>query len=228
VALDARNGRPVVRPDRSTLVNTATAAPPPASIETLALPIDGLSEAEVRIGFGGGELTIHQAEPGMLISGTFEEGVTLREYGPGRIRLEPRDPARPLVTWAPVHWNFGITGEIPVDLRLDTGANRAVVDLAALRVRRLELHTGASETVLRMPTAGQTAARIECGFASVTVEVPAGVAARISGSVGIGALEVDHRRFPRLDGGWSTPGFETAADRIDISVSGGFGTVKVI
>jgi hypothetical protein len=79
-----------------------------------------------------------------------------------------------------------------------------------------------------MPTAGQTAARIECGFASVTVEVPAGVAARISGSVGIGALEVDHRRFPRLDGGWSTPGFETAADRIDISVSGGFGTVKVI
>lgn len=41
---------------------------------------------------------------------------------------------------------------VPLDLRLEFGAARANVDLGGLRVRRFHLATGASETMLRIPT----------------------------------------------------------------------------
>lgn len=202
---------------------TVTSAP----IETLSIPIDGLVEAAVRLGFGGGELILHKADPGVLVGGTFEGGVVHRTPRPGILELEPINPPRPLLTWQPVHWDVGLTSEIPVDLRLDTGANRSTIDLSALHVRRLELHTGASDTTVRLPAQGETAARIECGFAQVTVEVPAGVAAWIKGRMAIGATKVDETRFPREPDGWKSPGYETAVNRVYLEIDGAFGAVLV-
>lgn len=202
---------------------TTTSAP----IETLSVPIDGLAEAQIRLGFGGGELTLGRADPATLVSGSFEGGVIQKSSGPGRIALEPSQPGRPLVTWAPTHWDVRVTGEIPVDLRLDTGANRSIVDLTTLQIRRLELHTGASESTIRLPATGRTAVRIDCGFASVYADVPQGVAARIRGKMGLGAIQVDETRFPRGADGWASADFETAPNRVDISIDGGFGTVRV-
>jgi hypothetical protein len=202
------------------------AATAPTS-DQIVLPLEDLSEAEIRVGFGGGELTLGPADPGVLVSGSFEGGMIQRTSTPGKLALEPKNPGRPLVTWRPVIWNMAMTTEIPVDFRLDTGANRSTIDLSAMRIRRLELHTGASETRVRLPANGRTTARIECGFAAVQLVVPQGVAARIGGSMGLGALTVDEARFPRTVDGWASEGFDAAANRIDIVVAGGFGTVSV-
>lgn len=202
---------------------TTTATP----IETVRVPLDAVTQAEIRVGFGGGDLTVGPAEPGVLVSGSFEGGVIQRSGGPGKLALEPLSPGRPLVTWRPVIWNMAVTTEIPVDFRLDTGANRSTIDLTSMRIRRLEIHTGASETRVRMPASGQTEARIECGFASVTLTIPEGVAARIRGTMGLGAVVVEETRFPRVTDGWASSDFETAPNRMDITVSGGFGSVNV-
>jgi hypothetical protein len=45
--------------------------------------------------------------------------------------------------------------------------------------------------------------------------------------MGIGAISVDASRFPRVGDGWTAPDFETATDRVDITVAGGFGSVDV-
>jgi hypothetical protein len=52
----------------------------------------------------------------------------------------------------------GLTGEVSLDLRLDTGANRSMLDLRELRLRSLALKTGASETRVRLPVAASKAA----------------------------------------------------------------------
>jgi len=213
-AARAKKGAPAV---------TTTSAPN----ETLSIPIDGLVQAQVRIGFGGGELTIRPAAPGMLIGGTFEGGVAETSRVPGMVELEPLHPGSPFLTWEGVRWDVGVTGEIPVDLRLDTGANRSMIDLSALRIRHLELHTGASETRIRLPAGGQTAVRIDCGFAAVSMSVPPAVAARIGGKISLGATEVDEGRFPRFGEGWQSRDYETALDRVDISIAGGFGSVRI-
>ena len=95
--------------------------------EALVLVVPGsgfgdLDAAQIRIGFGGGELNLRPAQPGALVDGQFEGGVRQQSAGPGHIELSPQSPGLPIVTWAPVHWEVGITTEIPVDLRLDSAA----------------------------------------------------------------------------------------------------------
>jgi hypothetical protein len=129
---------------------------------------------------------------------------------------------------ATFQWSLGLTGEKPLDLRLDTGASRASVDLAELLVRRLELHSGAAETRIRLPrAAGETLVRTDTGVASLTIEVPPGAAARIRSSMSLGRVDVDPSRFPRTAEGWQSPEFETAPNRADIEVRGGMGSVTV-
>jgi hypothetical protein len=204
-----------------------TASETSIGTETVAVPLDGATEAEVRLGFGGGELAIGAAEPGMLLSGTCDGGVVVRRPAPDRVALEPHMPTA-IRGWRPLRWDLGITAAIPVDLVLETGANRTTVDLSSLRIRKLDLRTGASETNVRLPAAGRTAVHVECGFASVTLEVPATMAARVRGHLALGATVVATERFPRTADGWAAAGFETASDRVDIQITGGFGTVRVV
>lgn len=195
--------------------------------ERLAVPLDGLTGAEIRLKFGGGELAVGQAEPGMLVSGQFDGGVVQRSRGPGRIELEPYDPSTQFFSGRPIRWQLGITPDIPVDLRVESGANRSSIDLHGLRIRQLELHTGASETRVRLPAAGQTSVRLEAGMASVELEVPPGVAARVRGRVALGSTNVDEARFPRSPEGWSSPDFEAAANRVEIAIDGGLGSIRI-
>jgi hypothetical protein len=199
-------------------------------IEQLTVPLAPAAvDAGVQIRFGAGELIGHAAAPGNLVDGTFEGGVRSRSDGPNRIVLE-QDTTYGL-PWLDhgSRWDFGLTGQVPLDLRLDTGASRARLDLRDLRLRSLELHTGASETNVLLPrAAGATSVRAESGAASLTLEVPAGVAARIRIRMALGSSQIDQARFPRTVDGYQSPDYATATDRIDIDVSGGVGSVKVI
>jgi hypothetical protein len=125
-------------------------------------------------------------------------------------------------------WRVGLSRDVPISLRVDTGASENLLDLSALRVVDVELHTGASETRIVLPqAAGATAVRIEAGAASVLLRVPPGVAARISGGMALGCAHVDERRFPRSGAGWASPDWATAANRVDVSFQGGVGGITV-
>jgi hypothetical protein len=198
-------------------------------IDTLDLPVAGLSEANIRLNFGAGEMHLHQAPPGKLLAGTFEGGLINRSRSAGDIELSPKDPDSLLFCDHPRVWDLGITSEIPIDLRLDTGANQAVMDLSALHIRQLDFHTGTSDTRIRLPARGKTLVNIHCGLASVVVEVPQGVAARIKGKVWLGGTQVDETRFPRTSGGgWISPDYDTAVNCVDITINGGFGAAKIV
>jgi hypothetical protein len=53
------------------------------------------------------------------------------------------------------------------------------------------------------------------------------VAARVRSRMAIGSTTVDETRFPRTMDGWSSPDFEGAANRVEIDVSGGLGSIRV-
>lgn len=200
------------------------------AVEALALDLGTRSDARVTVRFGAGDLHLGTAAAGHLLDGTYRGGVLASEPAPGRIELE-QDLDRGL-PWVDhdADWMMGLTDRIPLDLRLDTGACRSDLDLGDLRLRSLELHTGASQTRVRAPrSAGLTRMRAEAGAAELIIEVPPTVAARIHGTVAIGALAIDEARFPKAaDGLYVSSDFASAENRLDLEIHGGLGSVKVI
>jgi hypothetical protein len=197
--------------------------------ERLSLSLRGASEASIRIRFGAGTLTARRALPGDLVEGTFEGGVIHREMGPGRIELS-QDTSYGL-PWLDrrSNWDMGLTAEVPLDLRLEAGASKSTLDLGETKLRRLDLQTGASETRVVLPrSAGVTEVRAEHGAASLTFEVPAGVAARIRTRMALGSSQVDESRFPRVGDVYQSIDYATAANRVDLDIQGGVGSLRVV
>ncbi|HEY7700830.1 MAG TPA: hypothetical protein VIB02_00855 [Candidatus Limnocylindrales bacterium] len=201
----------------------------PGLSETLVLPLGGAPDADVRIKFGAGELATRPAAAGNLVDGEFLGGVRDHPSGPNRVELE-QDLTYGL-PWLDreSRWTVGLTAEVPLDLKIETGASRARLDLVDLRVRNLELNAGAADTRVRLPrAAGATSVRAQSGAATMTLEVPPGVAARIKLQMALGSSQVDESRFPRTATGYESPDYATAANRVDIDIQGGVGSVKVI
>jgi hypothetical protein len=195
--------------------------------QQLSTPLAGASEASVRIKFGGGELFVGHGPDEMLISGEFRGGVIRRSVAPGKVELEQEAWHWPWGGNWP-RWRIGLTGAVPMDLQVEGGASKTVLDLHELRVRSLGIKTGASETRVTLPrAAGLTTVKSESGAAAVFFNVPAGVAARIRTKMGLGGSDIDTARFPRVGDGWESPDFASATNRVEIDAQGGLGSVTV-
>jgi hypothetical protein len=200
-----------------------------AGSERLVIPLEGQDDAAVRIRFGAGRLRTGRAAAGNLVDGTFDGGAESRRHGANRVELA-QDFAHG-VPWLDhgSNWEVGLSGEVPLDLTLETGASRAIVDLTDLRVRNLQVKTGASDTRVMLPrAAGGTDVRAEAGAATLIFEVPASVGARIRSRVALGTNQIDETRFPRVGDLYQSADYGTAENHVDIDVQGGVGSVRVV
>ena len=196
--------------------------------EELSVPLGDLTSATVRIRFGAGTLDSGLAAPGQLVDGRFRGGVVHRELGSGIVDLEQDTSYGMPWLQRESAWTVGLTGEVPLDLKLEAGASRTRLDLSGTRTRRLEIKTGASETTVTLPrAAGMTDVKAEAGAASLTFIVPSGVAARIHGTVALGSIRVDEDRFPRFGNDYQSPDYGSATNRVDLDINGGVGSVRV-
>jgi hypothetical protein len=200
-----------------------------APTEQLAVPLGGAPSAAGRIRFGAGTLTTRPAGSGNLVDGDFRGGVEHRISGPGRVELAQDTTYGLPWLYRESTWTVGLTAEVPLDLRVEAGASRTTLDLRDLRVRSLELQTGASETHILLPrAAGSTTVKAEAGAASVTFEVPSGVAARIRTRMALGSSHIDEGRFPRIGDVYQSIDYGTAANTVDLDLQGGVGSVRVV
>lgn len=204
-----------------------------------AIPLTGAGRARVHVHHGAGRLQISGgAGTGQLLSGSFRGGVDCRTRQDGDLlEVEMHVPSRRWACcpgpwhWGPgslLDWSFRLSGEVPLALDLETGANDAHLDLADLRVTDLGLKTGASATVVTLPVrAGHTQVRLEAGVAAITVHVPTGVAARIRVEGALSGTGVDTTRFPRTGEYYQSADYDTAANRADVRIQSGLGSVQV-
>ncbi len=208
----------------------------PLQMEPVSIPLGDAARAEVKVQHGAGRLAVSAgAEQGMLISGEFAGGLDYaaeREGDALEVRMKPAAGAWAFPwNWGPrrgLDWNLRFTDEVPLALKFETGAGEYQLDLSGLRVTELELETGASATSLVLPAqAGYTDADISCGAASVSIRVPEGVAARIRVESGLAGISVNSERFPRVEGGYQSPDYDRAANRVDLKIEAGVGSVEV-
>ena len=213
---------------------------PRSSIVDDTLPLDGATSARVTLSHGGGRLIVTAGgRDDRLYSGRFGGAVarTVRRAGDQlevTLRPEPRDWTGWAGSWqrgggeGMLDWTIAFNPGVNLTLSIESGAAKTDLDLSSLRVVELLLQTGVSATTVILPaSAGATQATIKAGVASVHLTIPAGVAARIEGQMGLGAFNVDERRFPRNDKIYESPDYASATNRIEVNIQGGLGAINV-
>jgi hypothetical protein len=208
--------------------------------EDVAIPLEGASEAQITISHAAGRFQLQGgAAADHVVEGRFTGGLLHRESrGGDRLEVDMRvrgeGVATALLPWKwpttrGAEWMVHLNETIPLDLKIEGGASDNRIDLTDLKVRDLRLETGASATKLTLSSnAGYTRAEVTCGAGTVEIRVPPGVGARIRARSSLGEAKVDRGRFPAVSPGvYESPDYETAANKVELTVEASLGSADV-
>jgi hypothetical protein len=208
-------------------------------LEDGSVDLEGAESASVTVKHGAGKLVLSgSAEEGKLVSGKFASGLDAQVQKEGsrlKVVLQPQNRAFPDIfypgNWVSgrgLHWDFGLSKDIPLDLVFETGAVDASLDFTDLLVKNLVIKTGASSTAVKMPAAaGTTYFKVEAGAASMDIQIPDGVAVRVETESGLASISVDQNRFPKSNGIHQSPDFDSAENKVDIRIETGMASIDI-
>jgi hypothetical protein len=201
--------------------------------ETFLIPLGAAKSARFRFSHGAGQIEISGGAPiGQALVGSSAIGMNQESHVDGdrlEVKVDAGPSFVPFIGPSQGVWRFQLTQEIPLTLIVEAGASSLDIDLKDVLVTRVELKTGASSSNVTMPARGVSLLDVEAGAASVNILVPQATAARIRVSGDVTSVNVDTSRFPRLDSGfYQSAGYDATADRTEINIESGLGSVKVV
>lgn len=207
----------------------------PAQVVDVEHGLEGAVAARVTLELGVGRVSIDGAAPdGMLARGTIETGRGERveqsygrENGTALLELRTRGPSGSTTFGSgdERNWVLSLTREVPLALRVNAGVGENRIDLRSAQLIDLSFRGGVGESVIELP-AGSYAASVDVGVGATTVRVPLGAAVRLTVATGLGRSDV-RGDWNRVGDVYTTPGFESAQERIELRVNGGIGAVSV-
>ncbi len=195
-------------------------------------------QASVPIAVQAGELSVSalgasdflmEGQADAAAGAELEQRYTVRD---GRGELNLRQTLNPLVVpfLQPAGqgflWEVRLNPRVPLQLNAATGAGRATLDVAQLRVSRLRLKTGVGQTTVILPASGQLSAELDTGVGEVTLIVPRDVPMRMQIDGALTRLTIP-ASLTRQDGLYATPGFSTEGDYLDLTIRAGIGQITV-
>ena len=194
---------------------------------TMSRQVEDEQNLEVNVEYAAGRFSVGPAEAGVLyhIQIEYDEGVfePLAEYRGSSLRIGVESLGRRVRLGGDRAgtMELALSRDVAMDLNMDFGAVRAEIDLGGIRLTRLEINTGASQTLIDISQPNpetMSQASMDVGAAEFTVrnlgnlntseiEIDAGIGdielgftgdwrqnARVSVDMGLGSLVL---RFPR-------------------------------
>lgn len=208
----------------------------PSERQTISQPLNDSKEARVEIKSGVSRLEIRGgAQTGALIEGAVTPVVGERleqEFRGGTtayytLRSQFNGIQIPFGRRSGEgQWDLQLNGQIPMALTVETGVGKSTLDLSDLSITDLRINSGVGETTVTLPSTGQVRGRIQTGVGQTTLQIPDGMEARIRVETGIGGVSV-RGDFIRDGSYYTTPGYESARERVDLEVEGGVGGIRI-
>jgi hypothetical protein len=200
--------------------------------EKFSIPLEGAREATLAINHGAGQIELQSgANAGDFLTGAAGTGMEKKSRlvdGKLDVKVEAGPSFLPFLGPEGGVWQYRLTPDIPMSIKLEAGASKLDVDLTDLRVSYFSFDGGAASLNLTLPARVESAlADIDAGAASIDICVPPGVAMRLR-IKSVGSLHIDEQRFqPRESGIYQSADFEAAKYHAEVTVSGGATSVTV-
>jgi DUF4097 and DUF4098 domain-containing protein YvlB len=228
-------------------LNGATSASVDINSATGNLTVDRFSGDEPVLASGALQYFGDQEPTHTLNVSDGHATLTLRGVGDAQpcIRL-PWQTDNGAVEWL-VHLNPGV----PSDLTVHTGGGNVKLNLAGMIVKGLSADASGGNVDVVLPnnaaglsvtaktgagnvnveigggTTGRNSVDANSGAGNVSVRLPSGVAAKVNVTSGMGKVIVDSQ-FSKTDADtYQSPGYDDAADRVEITLHSGAGDVSV-
>ncbi len=153
---------------------------------------------------------------------------------------------------AETSWDIRLNPAVSSDISAHSGGGNLRLDLRGMVITRVCADSGGGNLEVTLPenaarldvaagtgggnvaveigsgTSGKGSVDAHSGAGNVSVVVPAGLAARIHASTGLGKAVIDPR-FAKADSGiYQSPEYEDAANKVEISIKSGAGNVSVV
>lgn len=208
----------------------------PAITDQVNQPLGDIQSASVNLDLGLANVFVSAlgAETADLMRGTFRhpEGMQIGKMfkvvgNEGQLTLREERFNFFVSGMSSTRWDVALNPNVPLALQINGGVGRADLDLRALNITMLNVDTGLGPVQINAPKSGSMTMRLNGGVGSLQVTVPQGVAVRIRVDKGIGSIRVDEARFPKSGNVYQSADFATAANKIDIQIDGGVGSIEI-
>lgn len=203
--------------------------------ETIRQELQGARRARLDLEPGAGGLRLNAlSETGALISGAVKPGpgtavsdeifhqgdlVTYTLRSSGTTVTIPGDRGK----W---NWDLGVTPAVPLDLKIGMGAGEVDANLAGLNLSALEVNTAVGVTTVTLPSQGNFQGSLESAIGETVILVPPGMAVRIRADSGFASVNVPSS-YQKQDKVYTSPGYDSAQNRVDLQVSQAIGSIRV-
>jgi hypothetical protein len=197
--------------------------------------LQGAKDAEIILENGAGDVDIHMlSSSNDLIAGRVASGRgrdTFEEFSvqAGKASYRLRETGSYVFLGGRVSeptWDLGLTPEIPLDIRFSQGAGNSNLDLSGLQVRALKVNQGVGKTTITLPAVGQFDARIDGAIGQVVIIIPKGMALRVQSNLALANLVVPNG-YQKKDNVYTSPGYETAENRVNLEIGMAIGNVTI-
>jgi Cell wall-active antibiotics response LiaF, C-terminal len=205
--------------------------------ESVSQPLGAAARADVQIEMGIGHLRIGALDQASnLVAGAIaysDRNRVVRDFAvhddTATFMLREQDSqANSLIKHSDdaAVWDLRLNPATPMRLTLVSDVGNSAIDLAQLHVTDLDLKTSVGNITLTAPRQGHVQAQIRGGVGNTTISIPAGVAVRLALSTRLGSIDVPDS-YRRAGNSYVSPDFDTAANRVDLTVSSRAGDITI-
>lgn len=168
--------------------------------DTFQVKKDDAQKLDVEINLGVGEMTVSKGAKEWLegnaqynINKLAPEVKYKLRGNTGEIEIDHKGSSKVKIGNTKNLWDVQLNEDIPMDLSIETGASKAMLDLRGLKLENLDIETGVGD--LNVDLGGDWKksfkTNIETGVGQTTVILPSEVGVKITTEKGIGSMNLE-------------------------------------
>jgi N-terminal domain of toast_rack, DUF2154 len=211
--------------------------PPVAQTQTTSktVPLGSEKSVDVQIKMGAGELRVANGAGGLMNADftynvdAWKPRIRYQASGDhGTLSIEQPSGSHNYSGRKRYDWDIRLNNHVPMDMNVNMGAGRALLNLAGLNLNNFSVNLGAGEADIDLDGTWQhgLAASIHGGIGKVTLHLPSDVGVRAKVQGGLGAIHAP--RFTKKGDAYTNSAYGNSKVNLNIDIAGGIGEVNLV